>query len=75
MVPRMSLLSDARHRTPGTTPARDARTPGSGRLGRSFDAGVNTVRASQARAALRRDARRDELAVAHWLRELTSRPR
>jgi hypothetical protein len=40
-----------------------------------LDAGVNTVRASQARAALRRDARRDELAVAHWLRELTSRPR
>jgi hypothetical protein len=30
----------------------------------------NAVRASQARAALRREARRDEQAVAHWLREL-----
>jgi len=30
----------------------------------------NAVRASQARAALLREARRDELAVAHWLREL-----
>ena len=75
MVQHMSLISDARHGKPGTSPARDARSPSTGRLGRSFDAGVNTVRASQARAALRRDARRDELAVAHWLRELTSRPR
>jgi hypothetical protein len=75
MVRTMSLISDARHKTPGATAARDARTPGTGRLGRSIDAGVNTVRASQARAALRRDARRDELAVAHWLRELTGRPR
>jgi hypothetical protein len=31
---------------------------------------ANAVRASQARAALRREARRDEQAVAHWLREL-----
>jgi hypothetical protein len=30
----------------------------------------NAVRASQARAALLREARRDERAVAHWLREL-----
>jgi hypothetical protein len=30
----------------------------------------NAVRASQARAALLREARRDEQAVAHWLREL-----
>jgi hypothetical protein len=35
----------------------------------------NAVRASQARAALRREARRDELAVAHWLRELASSKR
>jgi hypothetical protein len=71
MVTRMPLISDARH----GTPARDARTASTARLGRSIDAGVNAVRASQARAALRRDKRRDELAVAHWLRELTSRPR
>jgi len=31
---------------------------------------VNSVSASQARAAHRRAARRDELAVAAWLREL-----
>ena len=30
----------------------------------------NTVHASQARAALRREARRDEQAVANWLRQL-----
>jgi hypothetical protein len=30
----------------------------------------NGVRASQARAALRREARRDEQAVANWLRQL-----
>jgi hypothetical protein len=71
----MPLISDARYGTPRATPARNARTPGTARIGRSLDAGVNTVRASQARAALRRDARRDELAVAHWLRELTGRPR
>jgi hypothetical protein len=35
---------------------------------------ANAVRASQARAALLREARRDEQAVAHWLREL-ARPR
>ena len=31
---------------------------------------ANAVRASQARAALRREARRDEQAVANWLRQL-----
>ena len=31
---------------------------------------ANAVRASQARAALRRAARRDEQAVANWLRQL-----
>ncbi|HYH89977.1 MAG TPA: hypothetical protein VEX67_12125 [Solirubrobacteraceae bacterium] len=31
---------------------------------------ANTVRASQARAALLREARRDEQAVANWLRQL-----
>lgn len=36
---------------------------------------TNTVTASQARAAQRREARRDELAVAAWLRELSGRGR
>jgi hypothetical protein len=35
----------------------------------------NTITASQARAAQRREARRDEQAVAMWLRELNARPR
>jgi len=33
---------------------------------------MDSLRASQARAALRRDARRDEVAVSFWLRELSS---
>jgi hypothetical protein len=36
---------------------------------------LNTISASQARAAQMREARRDEQAVANWLRELASRPR
>jgi hypothetical protein len=35
----------------------------------------NTISASQARAAQRREARRDEQAVAAWLREMATRPR
>ena len=42
----------------GQRPRAASRTPG------------NAVRASQARAALRREARRDEQAVANWLRQL-----
>ena len=36
---------------------------------------TNSVTASQARAARRREARRDEQAVAAWLRELAGRSR
>jgi hypothetical protein len=36
---------------------------------------ANTITASQARAARQREARRDEQAVAAWLRELAGRPR
>jgi hypothetical protein len=36
---------------------------------------ANTVSASAARAARRREARRDEQAVAAWLRELSGRTR
>ena len=36
---------------------------------------TNPVTASQARAARRREARRDEQAVAAWLRELAGRTR
>jgi hypothetical protein len=46
-------------RTPRPTPTARASAPQ-----------VNSISASQARAAHRRAARRDELAVAAWLREL-----
>jgi hypothetical protein len=44
--------------TSGVRPRATTRTP------------ANAVRASQARAALRREARRDEQAVQNWLRQL-----
>ena len=65
----MSLARDAqRHGRPvqPTTSSRFAR-------GRTPE--PNTITASQARAARRREARRDEQAVSAWLRELASRPR
>ncbi len=65
----MSLISEGpqTHAYEPTSPLRRA-------LGTSSRSGNrpsgNAVRASQARAALLREARRDEQAVAHWLREL-----
>jgi len=48
----------------------------SGRFARpGSSAAPNTITASQARAARQREARRDEQAVAAWLRELAGRPR
>ncbi len=43
------------------------------RFGRTSE--PNTITASQARAARRREARRDEQAVQAWLREIATRPR
>jgi hypothetical protein len=64
----MSLISEGQSgrsqesaptpRTSGDRPRTTPRTPS------------NAVRASQARAALRREARRDEQAVQNWLRQL-----
>ena len=59
----------------------DAKRPG--RFGREGSSAkvtaaaprTNSVTASQARAARRREARRDEQAVAAWLRELAGRTR
>jgi hypothetical protein len=45
-----------------------ARAPGRGQ-------GPNTISASQARAARRREALSNEQAVSAWLRELAGRPR
>jgi hypothetical protein len=70
----MSLISDGNPlRRDGL--AQGPTAPVKGRFTRPAGKAANAVRASQARAALRRDARRDELAVAHWLRELSGRPR
>jgi hypothetical protein len=69
----MSLAYDAARRhppVPGTSPQTTRRF---GRSGGS--AAANTITASQARAARQREARRDEQAVAAWLRELAGRPR
>jgi hypothetical protein len=69
----MSLAYDAERRRqpvagrPSQLAGRFAR-PGS-------TAAANTITASQARAARQREARRDEQAVAAWLRELAGRPR
>ena len=64
----MSLISEGQsgrgresappHPPSGDRPRPATRTP------------ANAVRASQARAALRREARRDEQAVQNWLRQL-----
>jgi hypothetical protein len=65
----MSIASEAdqqpRSGRPSAAPTR--------RFGRKSE--PNTITASQARAAQRREARRDEQAVATWLRELATRPR
>jgi hypothetical protein len=64
----MSLISEGQ-----TGRARDAAPPisASGERPRATTRSPTaTVRASQARAALRREARRDEQAVANWLRQL-----
>jgi hypothetical protein len=52
---------------PGTASRKAPLTPAQPR--------TNSVTASQARAARRREARRDEQAVAAWLRELAGRTR
>jgi hypothetical protein len=70
----MSLAYDAerRRQTLSGPPSQTA-----GRFARPGTSGTaaNTITASQARAARQREARRDEQAVAAWLRELAGRPR
>jgi hypothetical protein len=57
-------------------PLRGKAAAPAGRFGRPGSSGSrNTITASQARAARQREARRDEQAVAAWLRELSGRPR
>jgi hypothetical protein len=71
----MSLAYDAER--PGRQPLSGKISVPSGRFARpgGSASGPNTITASQARAARQREARRDEQAVAAWLRELSGRPR
>jgi hypothetical protein len=72
MSAAMSLAYDAERRRQSLAgpPSQTA-----GRFPRPGAAAANTITASQARAARQREARRDEQAVAAWLRELSGRPR
>jgi hypothetical protein len=70
----MSLAYDAERR--GRQPLTGKAQAPAGRFARPGSSGrSNTITASQARAARQREARRDEQAVAAWLRELSGRPR
>jgi hypothetical protein len=73
VCPPMSLAYDAERSRQSLTgkPQRPSRFARPGTAGPQ----TNTIPASQARAARQREARRDEQAVAAWLRELAGRPR
>ena len=74
MCAAMSLAYDGERL--GRQPLRGKVPVPAGRFGRpGSSARPNTITASQARAARQREARRDEQAVAAWLRELSGRPR
>ncbi|HET8952231.1 MAG TPA: hypothetical protein VFN44_17045 [Solirubrobacteraceae bacterium] len=70
----MALASDAQ-RQPGRTgsPQAPPDRPAFSRAGRSVE--PNTISASQARAARRREALSNQQAVSAWLRELSARGR
>ena len=70
----MALASDAQRQSgrPDTPSARPDR-PAFPRAGRA--AAPNTISASQARAARRREALSNQQAVSAWLRELSARGR
>jgi hypothetical protein len=70
----MALAYDAKRKfgeSAAATPAMSR--PGAPRAGRT--PGPNTISASQARAARRREALSNEQAVSAWLRELSGRAR
>jgi hypothetical protein len=70
----MALAYDAKRHPGETAPATPAATrPSAARVGRS--AAPNTISASQARAARRREALSNQHAVSAWLRELSARGR
>jgi hypothetical protein len=70
----MALAYDAKRQPGGAAAARPAANrPNAPRAGHGQ--GPNTISASQARAARRREALSNEQAVAAWLRELSGRAR
>jgi hypothetical protein len=68
----MALAYDAQRPDGRPTPAAPTARPGTPRAGREAQ-GPNTISASQARAARRREALSNEQAVSAWLRELAGR--
>jgi len=70
----MALAYDA-HRMPGKpgSAATSTAAPAFSRSGRASE--PNSISASQARAARRREALSNQQAVASWLRELSARSR
>jgi hypothetical protein len=70
----MSLISEGSSGRGQSAASMPQTVPDSGMRRLGTRPGPNALRVSQARAALRREARRDEQAVAHWLREL-ARPK
>jgi hypothetical protein len=65
----MTLAADPSRPAGRRQPFQGARTP---QARPAAQTPMDSLRASQARAALRRDARRDEVAVSFWLRELSN---
>ena len=69
----MALAYDAKRQAGSPASPFASNRPGSSRVGSRQ--GPNTISASQARAARRREALSNEQAVSAWLRELSGRGR
>jgi hypothetical protein len=70
----MALAYDGQRAGSAATSSASQKTPPAQRAGRSGQP-PNTISASQARAARRREALSNEQAVSAWLRELSGRGR
>jgi hypothetical protein len=70
----MALAYEGQRAGSPTPNSPSPKTPANRRLGRSAQA-PNSISASQARAARRREALSNEQAVSAWLRELSGRGR
>ena len=70
----MALAYDGQRAGSPASPSASPKPPAGQRAGRSGQ-GPNTISASQARAARRREALSNEQAISAWLRELSGRRR